>query len=40
MAMALEEIYEPKFLNSSHGFRPKRGTHSALLSITGWHGTK
>ena len=40
MAMALEEIYEPKFLNSSHGFRPKRGTHSALKSVTGWNGTK
>lgn len=40
MAMALEEIYEPKFLNSSHGFRPKRGTHSALKSIIGWNGTK
>lgn len=40
MTMALEEIYEPKFLNSSHGFRPKKGTHSALKSITGWNGTK
>lgn len=40
MAMALEEIYEPKFLNSSHGFRPERGTHSALKSIMGWNGTK
>lgn len=40
MAMALEEIYEPKFSNSSHGFRPKRGTHSALKSVTRWTGTK
>lgn len=40
MAMALEEIYEFKFLNSSHGFRPKRGTHSALKSVTRWTGTK
>jgi len=40
MAMALEEIYEPKFLNSSHGFRPKRGAHSALKSVTGWNGVK
>lgn len=40
IAMALEEIYEPKFLNSSHGFRPKRGTHSALKSVIGWNGTK
>jgi len=40
MSMTLEEIYEPIFLNSSHGFRPKRGTHSALKCITGWNGTK
>lgn len=40
IAMALEEIYEPKFLNSSHGFRPKRGTHSALKSVISWNGTK
>ena len=26
----LETIYEPKFLNCSHGFRPERSTHSAL----------
>jgi len=40
ITMALEEIYEPKFLNSSHGFRPKRGTHSALKSVIGWNETK
>jgi hypothetical protein len=40
MATALEEIYEPKHLNSLRGFRPKRGTHSALKSIIGWNGTK
>lgn len=40
MIMALEEIYESKFLNSSHGFRPKRGTHSALKSVIGWNGAK
>lgn len=40
MTMALEEIYESKFLNSSHGFRPKRGTHSALKSVIGWSGAK
>jgi len=28
--MVLEYIYEPKFLPSSHGFRPKRGCHTAL----------
>nr|YP_009485446.1 cox1I1a maturase [Halamphora coffeaeformis]AVR57510.1 cox1I1a maturase [Halamphora coffeaeformis] len=40
MAIALEEIYEVKFLNSSHGFRPKRGTHSALKSVIRWNGVK
>jgi retron-type reverse transcriptase len=34
MSMVLEKIYEPEFLNTSHGFRPNRGTHSALNSIT------
>lgn len=29
----LEEIYEPIFLNTSHGFRPNRGTHTALKEI-------
>jgi group II intron reverse transcriptase/maturase len=40
IAMALEEIYETKFLNSSHGYRPGRSTHSALASATDWSGTK
>lgn len=40
IAMVLEEIYEVKFLNSSHGFRPNRGTHSALKSAIGWNGVK
>lgn len=40
MSMVLEKIYEPEFLNTSHGFRPNRGTHSALQSITKWTGTK
>lgn len=40
MAMALEEIYETKFLNSSHGFRPQKGAHSALKSTMNWNGTK
>jgi retron-type reverse transcriptase len=33
----LEEIYEGKdiFLNCSHGFRPGKSTHSALLQIKG-----
>lgn len=34
-AIALDEIYEPLFKESSHGFRPKRGTHTALKQITG-----
>ena len=29
----LEAIFEPKFLNSSHGFRPKKSVHSALLRV-------
>jgi retron-type reverse transcriptase len=33
MKMVLEQIYEPKFLDTSHGFRPSRGCHSALESI-------
>lgn len=31
--MMLESIYEPIFLNSSHGFRPKRSCHTALGRI-------
>tara|TARA_B110000046_G_scaffold171804_1_gene193013 strand:- start:17063 stop:17353 length:291 start_codon:yes stop_codon:yes gene_type:complete len=34
MSMVLEKIYESEFLNNNHGFRPNRGTHSALESIT------
>lgn len=29
----LEEIYEPIFLESSHGFRPNRNCHTALKQI-------
>lgn len=36
----LEAIYEPKFSNLSHGFRPKRSCHSALREIYNWSGTK
>lgn len=28
--MVLEHIYDPKFLSTSHGFRPNKGCHSAL----------
>jgi RNA-directed DNA polymerase len=33
IAKILEEVYEPKFLNSSFGFRPKRNCHSAIREI-------
>lgn len=31
--MVLEAIYEPNFSNHSHGFRPKRSCHTALVEI-------
>jgi group II intron reverse transcriptase/maturase len=31
--MILESIYEPKFSDNSHGFRPNRGCHTALLDL-------
>ena len=34
----MEAVLEPKFLPSSHGFRPKRGCHSALRLIRKWQG--
>ena len=33
MLLILEAIFEPTFSKNSHGFRPKRGTHSALGQI-------
>nr|YP_010555452.1 group II intron reverse transcriptase/maturase [Ramaria cf. rubripermanens]UYR22200.1 group II intron reverse transcriptase/maturase [Ramaria cf. rubripermanens] len=33
MRMILEAIYEPMFLDSSHGFRPKRSFHTALKTV-------
>jgi retron-type reverse transcriptase len=36
----LEAIYEPKFSNLSHGFRPNRSCHTALKEVSGWTGTK
>jgi hypothetical protein len=33
MRMVLEAIYEPSFLDVSHGFRPNRGCHTALRHI-------
>jgi group II intron reverse transcriptase/maturase len=41
LKMVLESYYEPVFLDCSHGFRPQRGCHTALLSIRKqWQGTK
>lgn len=31
----LESIYEERFLDSSHGFRPKRSCHTALMKVKG-----
>ena len=31
--MILEAYYEPQFSNHSHGFRPKRGCHTALREV-------
>jgi group II intron reverse transcriptase/maturase len=36
----LEAFYEPQFRNSSHGFRPRRGCHTALYQVQTWTGTK
>ena len=39
--MILECIYDgdnPSFLDTSHGFRNGRGTHSCLQQVRGWHG--
>lgn len=33
MRMILEVIYEPMFMDYSHGFRPNRSCHSALKQI-------
>ncbi len=39
--LILEAYYEPQFSSLSHGFRPGRGCHTALTSITdNWSGTK
>jgi len=37
--LILESYFEPTFSNSSHGFRPERGWHTALRQIDDtWHG--
>lgn len=35
LRMILEAYYEPRFRDSSHGFRPERGCHTALGHIKG-----
>ncbi len=40
LRMILEAYYEPQFCESSHGFRPERGCHTALSEIQTWKGTK
>jgi retron-type reverse transcriptase len=32
----LELVFEPTFHGSSHGFRPKRGAHTAIGEATGY----
>jgi group II intron reverse transcriptase/maturase len=40
MRLILEAYYEPQFSDHSHGFRPKRGCHTALTAIERpWTGT-
>lgn len=36
--MIFESVFEPLFLNSSHGFRPKRSPHTAILEVRKWNG--
>lgn len=38
LKIILEVILDPKFCNSSHGFRPNRGCHTALREIRNWGG--
>lgn len=33
MRLILESVYEPVFMNCSHGFRPNRSCHTALVSL-------
>lgn len=34
MRLLLEAYYEPQFSDHSHGFRPERGCHTALMDVT------
>jgi group II intron reverse transcriptase/maturase len=41
MRSLLEAYFEPQFSEHSHGFRPERGCHTALVQIQrNWSGTK
>jgi group II intron reverse transcriptase/maturase len=41
LRMVLEAIYEPTFMDCSHGFRPNKSCHTALKSLKGqFHGTR
>jgi group II intron reverse transcriptase/maturase len=41
MRSILEAYYEPQFSDSSHGFRPNRGCHTALITVRRrWTGAK
>ena len=40
MRLLLEAYYEPRFSDRSHGFRPRRGCHTALSEVANtWTGT-
>jgi retron-type reverse transcriptase len=40
MRLLLEAYYEPRFSGRSHGFRPRRGCHTALSEVADtWTGT-
>ena len=34
----IQSVYEPLFLNSSHGFRPKRSTTTTIFEVRKWNG--
>lgn len=34
MRLVLEAVYEPLFSDTSHGFRPKKGCHTALKRVS------
>lgn len=38
LKLIIEPLFEPHFLNSSHGFRPHRSAHTALKTVKSWTG--